>query len=129
MTETFTEEKIPAEVKKTAIEEEQTFKELSKEDKLLVLSEKFSKLKEFQALSDGEKLNILIADRKERLKEVADIERQNAFFLAKDAAMREHTEYEKSEIETTRVRVYKERIFLEQIWNDATTTGDWKIPE
>ena len=104
-----------------AIEAEQTFIELSKVDKMIVLSEKFADLKEFQTMSDGEKLNILIADRAEALKELADKERQSTFLREKDSMMKEHAEYEQREIETVRVRVFKERIYLEQMWNEAAT--------
>jgi hypothetical protein len=102
---------------------------MSEDDKIATLQAKFESYPEFVRMTENEKTAVLVGDYIDRMEQEALVERQAQFLRDKSAALEAQRVSGLDEIELVRVRVYKERLALEQRWADAESAGTWEIPK
>jgi hypothetical protein len=115
-------------VEPTAEEDLAAFEALTRAERIAYLIQKCGTCPEYNVLPDTERIAVLIGKHIETLEEKALEEKRQQFYIAKEKALEKQQAHGLVVIEEKRVKVYKEKIALEQLWNDAAATGTWDIP-
>jgi fibrillarin-like rRNA methylase len=96
-------------------------------DPITVLKEKFEEYPEFVRLSESEKIDVLVIDYAQRKESEELVKRQDAFYEARASALTSQIKAGLEEVERARVKVYKEKLELERVWNEAAANGNWEM--
>jgi len=83
---------------------------------------------QFSEKTDEDKIAQIIAEKQAQLDEQALNEKIATFQQARQDALEAQRIEGLAEVEVVRVKVYKEKLDLEQKWNDAQMTGTWEVP-
>ena len=100
-----------------------------KAEAIIALKERFVEYPEFAKLTEEEKINVLlVAKADDQVK--ADLEvKRLAFEEARLQAIEAQRVSALTEVDATRVKVYKEKLVLDETWTNAASTGTWEVPK
>lgn len=113
-------------IEPTAAETKAEFEARTKAEQIVLLKEKYLEYPTYVALKDTEKVDVLIGAHIAELEAKSLEEKRVTFQQVKAAALESQRIAGLAEIEITRVKVYKEKLALEQEWSNSA--GTWDLP-